>query len=43
MTGEAANSPLRAKWTPKQYTQVINQLTQTIEFIKKAASDWRYV
>eukprot|EP00944_MAST-04C_sp_MAST-4C-sp1_P001677 g1677.t1 len=36
-----ANSPLRAKWTSKQYTQVIKQLSQTIQFIKKAATDWR--
>lgn len=38
---EKANSPLRAKWTSKQYTQIIKQLSKTIQFIKKAAADWR--
>ena len=35
---EKANSPLRAKWTSQQYTQIIKEFSKTIQFIKKSLS-----
>ena len=38
---EAAASPMRSRWTSNQYQQTILTLAKVIDFIDKAAKDWR--